>query len=58
MHVTRGSMRHAGNAGYLWTDVAYSSELHAYNLGFSNANVLPSGSDVRWYGFTVRVGCL
>ena len=52
--MTTGSLRYAGNAGSYWASPAYPSELYAYYLAFSSANVNPSNNNDRWYGFTVR----
>ena len=54
MVMTTGSLRYAGNAGSYWASPAYSSELYAYYLAFSSANVNPSNNNDRWYGFMVR----
>ena len=50
-----GSLKRAGGNGYYWASPAYPSELYAYDLDFYSANVVPSGSNDRWYGFTVQV---
>ena len=51
--MTTGSLRDAGVSGDYWASPAYPSELYAYDLDFYSANVVPSGSNDRWYGFTV-----
>ena len=52
--MTTGSLRDAGVSGDYWASTVYPSELYAYDLDFYSANVVPSGSNDRWYGVTVR----
>ena len=52
--MTTGSLRGAGSNGYYWAIPTYPSELSAYYLYFTSANVYPSNDNDRWRGFTVQ----
>lgn len=55
VNIEIGSLRSADINGYIWAATAYTYKLHAYFLGFNDANVYPSNSsDGRWLGFMVR----
>ncbi len=54
IHLWLGSLPFLGFDNDYWSIVAQSSASYAYNQGFYGANVYPSTSVYRAYGFSVR----
>lgn len=54
IHPWSGSSRNLGDASHYWSIAAYPIALHAYLYGFNSADVYPSISYDRAYGFSVR----
>ncbi len=51
--VNNSSLSNAGSGGYYWSSTA-DSATNAYLLYFNSSNVLPSASNGRYFGFSVR----
>ena len=54
VHPWNGSSRAVGNGSYYWATTAYPNASYAYNQAFGSANVLPSNTNNRALGFSVR----
>ncbi len=54
VNVYYGYLRYAGIYGYYWSRSG-SAATNAYNLGFNDSGVNPSGGpNTRYYGFSLR----
>ncbi len=52
VHLDTGSLRYAGHSRY-WSATTYPNATYAYGLDFNSTNVLPSGYNYRFIGFSV-----